>query len=59
MTVVKTYCDKCGCELVGIDNYDDLDIEIAGYYKQVDLCAKCFEELTDYIENFFSERSKE
>ena len=56
MTIVKTYCDKCGCELVELDHYDDLSIEIANYLKEVDLCCKCFEKLTDHIENFFEER---
>lgn len=56
MTVVKTYCDKCGIELVGNDSYDDIEIEVSHYLKQVDLCSKCFEKLTEHIENFFAER---
>ena len=59
MTIVKTYCDKCGRELVGLDHYDDLDIEIATYLKSVDLCCKCFEKLTDHIEEFFEERNED
>lgn len=58
MNVVKTYCDKCGIELVGMDNYEDLEIDIVTFYKQVDLCPKCFEEFTDHIENFFEKREK-
>ena len=53
MTEIKTYCDKCGVELVGIHNYEDTDIEIAHYYRRVDLCPVCFEKLTNIIEDFF------
>lgn len=53
MTEIKTYCDKCGVELCNKNNYEDTDIEIANYYKKVDLCYSCFEKLTDLIENFF------
>ena len=38
MTVVKTYCDKCGRALDKVRDYDNTDIEICEYLKNVDLC---------------------
>ena len=55
MTVIKTYCDKCGCELDSMKDFEEAEIEVEGYLKQVDLCVKCYEELTDLIESFFKE----
>jgi hypothetical protein len=53
MTVIKTYCDKCGTVLENSNSYEDTDIEVAHYYKKVDLCSSCFEKLTNIIETFF------
>ena len=53
MTEIKTYCDKCGVELVNKNSYEDTDIGVAHYYRKVDLCSTCFEKLTDVIEEFF------
>jgi hypothetical protein len=58
MTEIKTYCDKCGAETTSMSDYEDTDIEINHYYKRVDLCALCFEKLTDMVENFFSKESE-
>lgn len=55
MTEIKTYCDRCGVELVSMVDYEDTDIEVNHYYKRADLCAECFEKLTDMIEDFFEE----
>ena len=59
MTIVKTYCDKCGCELESMAKYENLEIEIAQYWREVDLCCKCFEKLTNHIEKFFEERKED
>lgn len=57
MTEIKTYCDKCGKEIT-MSDYDDMSIEINHYYKRVDLCASCFEKLTDMVEDFFNKESE-
>ena len=54
MTQIKTYCDKCGVELCQMEDYADTEVDVAHFYKRVDLCAKCFEKLTDVIEDFFN-----
>jgi hypothetical protein len=59
MTEIKTYCDKCGVETISMSDYEDTDIEINHYYKRVDLCASCFEKLTDIVEEFFNKESEE
>ena len=58
MTEIKTYCDKCGKELVGMGNYEDTDIDINHYHERVDLCASCFEKLTDIVAEFFDKESE-
>lgn len=58
MTKIKIYCDKCGIELSQMQDYEDIDIEIAHYLKNVDLCASCFEKLTNVIEIFFNKESE-
>ena len=58
MTEIKTYCDKCGIELVSMHDYEDTDIEINHYSKRVDLCASCFEKLTDIVADFFHKESE-
>lgn len=58
MTKIKTYCDKCGKETVSMSDYEDMNIEINHYYKRVDLCASCFEKLTDIVEEFFNKESE-
>ena len=58
MTDIKTYCDKCGVELVNANSYEDTDIEVAHFRKRVDLCSACFEKLTDMISDFFEKGSK-
>lgn len=57
MTEIKTYCDKCGKEIVSMSDYEDTDIDISHYHKRVDLCALCFEKLTDIIEDFFKKQN--
>ena len=59
MTKIETYCDKCGAELHGVDNYEDTHIDIAWYLKRVDLCPACLEKLTDMIDGFFSKESED
>lgn len=59
MTEIKTYCDKCGVETTSMSDYADTYIEINHYYKRVDLCASCFEKLTDIVENFFHKESED
>ena len=55
MTEIKTYCDHCGTELNSHNDYEDTDIDIANYFRRVDLCTSCFEKLTAMIEEFFEE----
>lgn len=50
MEITKTYCDKCGEEFQG-DKYKNVCI-VLSYSKYMDLCPKCFKELTDIIDNF-------
>lgn len=59
MTEIKTYCDKCGVELINANNYEDTEIEVAHYWRKVDLCSLCFEKLTDVIEDFFNGESND
>ena len=59
MTEIKTYCDKCGVVLTSMNDYEEVAIEINHYYKKVDLCASCFEKLTDIVENFFHKESED
>ena len=55
----KTYCDKCGKELVGTENYENIHIDIHDYYDNVDLCASCFEKLIGLVRNFFDKKSED
>ena len=58
MTEIKTYCDKCGIELNSHNDYEDIEISVNHYWRKNDLCLKCFEKLTDMIEEFFDQREK-
>ena len=52
MEVKYFTCDHCGNKLTDMNDYIASDVYGLGLYKQFDLCAKCKEELCEYIHAF-------
>jgi hypothetical protein len=48
------FCDHCGKEINPMNDYTDFEIDIFDFVKEVDLCQKCFNELSGIIKKFVS-----
>ena len=47
-------CDHCGKEISPMHDYTGIKIDVFNFVKEVDLCAKCLNELDDIVEKFVS-----
>lgn len=47
-------CDHCGKELDCMEDYTEMEIDDFNFWKKVDLCKNCYQELNDMIEKFIS-----
>ena len=67
MKEIKTYCNHCNEQInnnsifytagyedisVSLSITGDDDLALPSYYKKVDLCTKCYNELKDFIKTY-------
>ena len=45
-------CDHCGKELNETHDYTETEIDCFGIYDKVDLCEKCFNEISKIVTDF-------
>lgn len=45
-------CDHCGAEFDSKDGYSDTRIDCFDFVDEVDLCEKCYNEISKYVYEF-------
>jgi DNA-directed RNA polymerase subunit RPC12/RpoP len=49
-------CDHCGKEIDKIRDYTDMEIRDFADYIETDLCARCYDELSDMVLQYINKK---
>lgn len=45
-------CDHCGKEIDSMNDYTEMEINNFDFFAEVDLCKKCYQEVSDIVKKF-------
>ena len=56
MKELVTTCDHCGKKMDSMSDYEDIEYDTLNNWLKVDLCSKCYEEISYIIQEFCSRK---